>query len=64
MPAQKDKKKITRELITSILARKTKMCNFIEYKDTKVVYKRCAVSPATGLITTVSYPSICGCLRG
>ena len=34
------KKKITRELITTILARKPKMCAFLEYKDLKVVYKR------------------------
>lgn len=34
------KKKICRELITQILARKPKMCAFLEYKDLKVVYKR------------------------
>lgn len=34
------KKKITRELITTILARKPKMCSFLEWKDVKVVYKR------------------------
>ena len=34
------KKKITRELITTILARKPKMCSFLEWKDLKVVYKR------------------------
>ena len=36
----KTKKKITRELITTILARKPKMCSFIEWKDLKIVYKR------------------------
>lgn len=40
--SQKDKKKTTRELIALILARKAKMCNFLEWKDTKVVYKRYA----------------------
>ncbi|XP_065056602.1 AP-1 complex subunit sigma-2-like [Rhopilema esculentum] len=40
--AQKDKKKITRDLISMILSRKPKMCSFLEYKDTKVVYKRYA----------------------
>lgn len=35
------KKKITRELITTILARKPKMCSFLEWKDCKIVYKRC-----------------------
>lgn len=37
------KKKITRELITTILARKPKMSSFLEWKDVKVVYKRYAV---------------------
>uniref|UniRef100_A0A0K8RL89 AP complex subunit sigma n=1 Tax=Ixodes ricinus TaxID=34613 RepID=A0A0K8RL89_IXORI len=36
------KKKITRELVTTILARKPKMCSFLEWKDLKVVYKRYA----------------------
>lgn len=36
----KVKKKITRELITTILARKPKMCSFLEWKDLKIVYKR------------------------
>lgn len=34
------KKKITRELITTVLARKPKMCSFLEWKDVKIVYKR------------------------
>uniref|UniRef100_A0AC34RA53 AP complex subunit sigma n=1 Tax=Panagrolaimus sp. JU765 TaxID=591449 RepID=A0AC34RA53_9BILA len=38
----KTKKKITRELITMILARKPKMCAFLEYKEMKIVYKRYA----------------------
>ncbi|XP_055679644.1 AP-1 complex subunit sigma-2 isoform X2 [Lutzomyia longipalpis] len=38
----KVKKKITRELITTILARKPKMCSFLEWKDCKIVYKRYA----------------------
>jgi len=36
----KTKKKITRDLITTILARKPKMCSFLEWKDLKIVYKR------------------------
>lgn len=36
----KEKKKIQRELVSTILSRKSKMCNFLEYKDLKVVYKR------------------------
>ena len=38
--SQKEKKKITRDLITTVLARKPKMCSFLEYKDLKIVYKR------------------------
>ncbi|CAJ0577278.1 unnamed protein product, partial [Mesorhabditis spiculigera] len=39
----KQKKKICRELITQILARKPKMCAFLEYSSNmKVVYKRYA----------------------
>ncbi|XP_018784633.1 PREDICTED: AP-1 complex subunit sigma-2 isoform X2 [Bactrocera latifrons] len=38
----KVKKKITRELVTTILARKPKMCSFLEWKDCKIVYKRYA----------------------
>ena len=29
------------ELTASVLARPAKMCNFIEWQDKKVVYKRC-----------------------
>ncbi|XP_064639738.1 AP-1 complex subunit sigma-2 isoform X1 [Lineus longissimus] len=38
----KAKKKVTRELITMILARKPKMCSFLEWRDLKIVYKRYA----------------------
>ncbi|KJE90163.1 clathrin coat assembly protein ap19 [Capsaspora owczarzaki ATCC 30864] len=50
--SQKDKKKITREMTSTILARKPKMCNFLEWKEFKIVYKRyaslffaCAIDP-------------------
>ncbi|CAD5216071.1 unnamed protein product [Bursaphelenchus xylophilus] len=38
----KTKKKLTRELMGLVLARKAKMCSFLEYKDMKIVYKRYA----------------------
>lgn len=38
----KDKNKIVKDVTTLVLARRTKMCNFIEYKDSKVVYRRYA----------------------
>jgi len=39
----KVKKKITRELITTILARKPKMCSILELKELTIVYKRYVV---------------------
>jgi AP-1 complex subunit sigma 1/2 len=38
----KEKSKIVKEVTTLVLARRTKMCNFLEYKDSKVVYRRYA----------------------
>jgi len=38
----KNQKKICRELISTILARKPKMSSFIEWRDQKIVYKRYA----------------------
>lgn len=38
----KQRKKIIRELMAIILARKPKLCSFIEYKDLKIVYRRYA----------------------
>lgn len=36
----KTKKKITRDLVNIILARKPKHCSFVEWQDLKIVYKR------------------------
>ncbi len=38
--SQKDKVRIMREVSAMVLNRAPKMCNFIEWKDKKVVYKR------------------------
>ena len=38
----KDKAKIVKDVSQLVLARRTRMCNFLEYKDTKVVYRRYA----------------------
>lgn len=40
--SQKEKLKTMKELTTLILARRAKMCNIIEYKDMKVIYRRYA----------------------
>ncbi|KAF9580467.1 hypothetical protein BGW38_002883 [Lunasporangiospora selenospora] len=38
----KEKAKITKEVIQLVLARRTRMCNVLEYKDSKVIYRRYA----------------------
>ncbi|XP_042329880.1 AP-1 complex subunit sigma-1A [Sceloporus undulatus] len=40
--SDRDKKKMVRELMQVVLARKPKMCSFLEWRDLKVVYKRYA----------------------
>ncbi|WP_411022985.1 AP-1 complex subunit sigma, partial [Salmonella sp. s51228] len=56
----KEKKKIIRELVSDVLSRKSKMCNFIEYRDKKIVYRRyaslffcCAISPDDNELITL-----------
>jgi len=39
---EKQRRKITRDLINTVLARKPKMCSFLEWRDHKIVYKRSA----------------------
>ncbi|KAL5508412.1 VAS2 [Sanghuangporus vaninii] len=38
----KTKAKIIKDVTQLVLARRTRMCNFLEYKDSKVVYRRYA----------------------
>uniref|UniRef100_A0A8C9G1W8 Adaptor related protein complex 1 subunit sigma 1 n=1 Tax=Pavo cristatus TaxID=9049 RepID=A0A8C9G1W8_PAVCR len=42
--AERDKRKAARELMQAVLARKPKMCSFLEWGELKVVYKRWAPS--------------------
>lgn len=37
---EKEKKKITREIIALILAKRIPSSNFLDYKDYKIVYQR------------------------
>ena len=39
---ERQKKKVSREIIATVLSRKPKMCSFLEWKDLKIVYKRYA----------------------
>ena len=44
---EKDKKKLSREVISMVLARGPKMCSFLEYReDLKIVYKRYVGKPS------------------
>ena len=40
--SQKSKAKIVKDITQIILARRSRMCNFVEYKENKVVYRRYA----------------------
>ncbi|KAL2097059.1 hypothetical protein ACEWY4_006266 [Coilia grayii] len=39
---ERDKKKVLRDMTTLVLARKPRTCNFITWRDLKIVYKRYA----------------------
>ena len=39
---QRERSKLVREIVPLVLQRGPKLCNFIEYKDMKIVYKRYA----------------------
>ena len=57
----KAKKKTTRELITMVLARKPKMCSFLEWKDLKVVYKRHEITKwILSVVDLRSLTCVCG----
>lgn len=58
--SEKNKKKATRELISTILARKPKHCSFVDWKDLKIVYKRyaslyfcCGIEPEDNELLTL-----------
>ncbi|XP_060762062.1 AP-1 complex subunit sigma-3b isoform X1 [Neoarius graeffei] len=40
--AEREKKKIIRDMTTMVLARKPRTCNFLHWRDLKIVYKRYA----------------------
>jgi AP-1 complex subunit sigma 1/2 len=41
----KEKSRAVREVSAVVLSRQQKQCNFLEYKDKKIIYKRCALAP-------------------
>lgn len=38
---QKEKVRVMREVSTLVLNRPSKMCNFVEWRDQKIVYRKC-----------------------
>mmetsp|Transcript_61395 Transcript_61395/g.194354 ORF Transcript_61395/g.194354 Transcript_61395/m.194354 type:complete len:157 (+) Transcript_61395:903-1373(+) len=40
--SQKERNKMTRDVTNQVLARQQKLCNFIDWRDKKVIYKRYA----------------------
>lgn len=46
----KERAKMLREISTLVLNRPAKQCNFIEYKDSKLVYKRCVRACVAALL--------------
>ena len=43
--SSKEKARTVREVSAVVLSRQQKQCNFLEYKDKKVIYKRCVATP-------------------
>lgn len=62
--SQKDKNRIMREVTAMVLSRPPKMCNFIEWKEKKIVYKRWARVVWARPAGPLSLPLVpCGALR-
>lgn len=40
----KEKTRMIRDITSLVLSRPQKQCNFIEFKDKKIVYKRCVAA--------------------
>ncbi|KAJ7293335.1 AP complex, mu/sigma subunit [Mycena rebaudengoi] len=56
----KAKARIIQDLTQQVLARRPRMCNVLEYKDTRVIYRRyaslffvCGIEPADNELTTL-----------
>jgi hypothetical protein len=58
-----EKTRAVRELTASVLARPPKMCNFIEWRDKKVIYKRWVFARNTTTRLGRLLMSICICVK-
>lgn len=54
MYSAKDKARITREVSALVLSRAAKMCNIVEYKEHKIVYKRCVAATGNNVAVVAS----------
>ena len=52
--SSKEKARTVREVSAVVLSRQQKQCNFLEYKDKKVIYKRCACTCDPALAHTAA----------
>jgi hypothetical protein len=59
--SQKERAKITKEVANVVLARPAKLCNFVDWKDQKIVYKRYA---SLYFICGIDNGRLRGCDRG
>lgn len=59
--SDREKKKIIRDMTTAVLARQPRTCNFLHWKDLKIIYKRWAgpcilsLQPLANATAPVSY---------
>lgn len=44
--SEREKKKIIRDMTSMVLSRQPRSCNFLHWKDLKIIYKRWALPPA------------------
>lgn len=55
--SSKEKSKVVKEVTTQLIARDPKLCNFVEWKNMKVIYRR-SVSGRVGATRSLSFCSI------
>ena len=62
--SRKEKARTEREVVSKVLARPRKLCNFIEYRDRRVIYKRCVARAACALVAQAAANWLGGCVGG
>ncbi|BGP26723.1 clathrin coat assembly protein ap19 [Rhodotorula toruloides] len=57
---ERDNAKVVKDVTQLVLSRRTRMCNFLEYKDSKIVYRRyaslffvCGIGPQDNELITL-----------